>query len=59
VNTVYRGESVSDGNKLTAFAIAATVAATGIVWKKLQNRTTSAGTKYKVIYVNMSKRKSF
>ena len=59
VNTAYRGESLSDGNKLTILAIAAAVAATGFLWKKVQDRSTSAGTKYKVIYVNMSTRKSF
>lgn len=59
VNTVYRGESLSDGNKLTVIAIAAAVAVTGFLWKHLQNRSTNAGTKYKVIYVDMTTKKSF
>lgn len=59
VNTIYRGESLSDGNKLTVLAIAAGVAVTGFLWKQLQNRSTRAGTKYKVIYVNMGSKKSF
>lgn len=59
VNTIYRGESLSDGNKLTVLAIAAGVAATGILWKQLENRSNSAGSKYKVVYVNMSIKKSF
>lgn len=53
VNTVYRNESLSDGNKLTAMAIAAGVAATGLLWKAIQNRTTGSKAKYKVVYVNM------
>ena len=59
VNTLYRGESLSDGNKLTVLAIAAGVAVTGFLWKQLQKRSTRAGAKYKVIYVNMTQKKSF
>jgi hypothetical protein len=59
VNTFYRGESLSDGNKLTVLAIAAGVAATGFLWQHLQNRNTSAGTKYKVVYVDMTVKKPF
>ena len=59
VNTLYRGESLSDDNKLTLFAIAAGVAVTGFVWKQLEKRSTRAGTKYKVFYVSMASKKSF
>jgi len=59
VNTAYRGESLSEGNKLTVLAIAAGVAATGFLWQHLQNRNARAGTKYVVVYVNMSIKKGF
>jgi hypothetical protein len=60
VNTAYRNESLSDGNKLTVIAIAAGVAITGIVWKHLQKRSNNSDPKkYKVIYVNMSAKKGF
>lgn len=59
VNTLYRGESLSDGNKLTVMAIAAGIAATGVLWKHLQNRGDRKGKKYIVIYVNMSGKKAF
>lgn len=59
VNTAYRGESLSEGNKLTLLGVAAGVAAIGFLWQQLQNRTVDAGQKYKVIYVSMATRKSF
>ena len=59
VNTAYRGESLSDGNTITVLAFAAAVAVTGFLWQKLQVRSTRAGTKYKVIYIDMSRKKSF
>jgi hypothetical protein len=59
VNTIYRGESFSDGNKLTAMGIAAGVVATALLWKHLQNRGERKGKKYKVIYVKMSGKKAF
>lgn len=59
VNTAYRGESLSDGNKLTLLAVAAGVAVTGFLWQRLQNRSSNAGKKYKVIYVSMSSKKPF
>ena len=59
VNTLYRGESLSDGNKLTVMAIAAGIAATGMLWKHLQSRGEKSGKKYKVIYVDMSAKKAF
>ena len=57
VNTAYRNESLSDGNKLTVLAVAAGIAATGFLWQHLQNRSTSAGQKYKVVYVSMATKK--
>ena len=57
VNTLYRNESLSDDNKLTALAIAAGIAGAGFLWKHLQNRSNKPGKKYKVIYVNMSTKK--
>lgn len=59
VNTAYRNESVLEGNKLTVLALAAGVAASGFLWIQLQNRRNRAGEKYKVVYVNMSVKKSF
>ena len=59
VNTAYRGESLSDGNKLTVLGIAAAVAATGFLWQHLQNRKTNAVKKYKVVYVDMTIKKAF
>lgn len=59
VNTAYRGESLNEGNKLTLLAIAAGVAATGLLWKHLKKRNSGAGKKYKVIYVNMAPKKAF
>ena len=59
VNTIYRGESFSDGNKLTAMGIAAGIVATALLWKHLQNRGERTGKKYKVIYVKMSGKKPF
>ena len=59
VNTLYRGESLSDGNKLTVMAIAAGIAATGFLWKHLQNRGDRTGKKYTAVYVRMSGKKAF
>ena len=59
VNTIYRGESFSDGNKLTAMGIAAGIVATALLWKHLQNKGERTGKKYKVIYVKMSGKKAF
>lgn len=59
VNTAYRGESLNEGNKLTLLAIAAGVAATGLLWKHLKKRNSGAGKKYKVIYVSMAPKKAF
>lgn len=59
VNTAYRHESLSDGNKLTVLAIAAGIAATGFLWQWLQNRNVNAGQKYKVVYVSMATKKPF
>jgi hypothetical protein len=54
VNTAYRGESLSDGNKLVGLGIAAGVAAAGFVWQQLIKQSSKAGGKYKVVYVNMT-----
>lgn len=59
VNTLYRGDSFSEGNTLTVMAIAAGVAATGFLWKHLQKRDTKSGKKYKVVYVHMGAKKAF
>ena len=59
VNTLYRGESFSDGNKLTVMAIAAGIAATGMLWKHLQSRGDRTWKKYKVTYVRMGGKKAF
>jgi hypothetical protein len=59
VNTLYRGESLSDGNKLTVMAIAAGIAATGFLWKHLQNRGDRTTKKYTAVYVRMSGKKPF
>jgi hypothetical protein len=54
VNTVYRGESLSDNNKLAALGIAAGVAAAGFIWQRLQNKATEVGGKFKVVYVKVN-----
>ena len=59
INTLYRKESLSEDDKLAAMAIAAGVAATGLLWKAIQNRTTGPKAKYKVIYVNMQNKRGF
>jgi len=59
INSAYRGESLSDGNKLTVLAIAAGVAATGLLWQRLQNRSGNGRNKYKIIYVSMVIKKPF
>ena len=53
VNTGYRKESLSDGNKLTGIAIAAGIATAGFVWKQLVKRGDRAGGKYRVVYIQM------
>ena len=53
VNTAYRGESLSDNNKLAAIGIAAGVAAAGFIWQKLQNKNNEVGGKFKVVYVKV------
>jgi hypothetical protein len=51
VNTVYRKESLSDGNKLLSLGIAAGVAVTGILLQTMNNRKDKVGNKYKVYYI--------
>ena len=54
VNTIYRKESFTEGNKLTTMAVAAGVAATGFIWNMLNQRKYKAGGKYRVVYVSMT-----
>lgn len=51
VNTAYRQESLTEGNKLRSLAIAAGVAGTGFLWKFISNKRNKVGGKYKVVYV--------
>lgn len=53
VNTAYRGESLTDNNKLAAIGIAAGVAAAGFIWQRLQNKDKEVGGKFKVVYVKV------
>lgn len=53
VNSAYRKESLSDGNKLTGLAIASGVAAGGVIWSTILRRNDRAGGKYKVVYIKM------
>src|SRR4030095_14313544 len=45
VNTVYRGESLNEHNKLASIGIAAGVAAAGFIWQRLQNKNDEVGGK--------------
>lgn len=51
VNTAYRGESISDHNKIPSLAIAAGIAAAGLIWQQVQKQKTKAGGKFTVVYV--------
>ena len=51
VNTVYRKESLNQDNKITSLAIAGAIAGAGFLWQQLQQQSTKAGGKFKVIYV--------
>ncbi len=51
VNTAYRGESISDHNKIPSLAIAAGIAAAGLLWQQVQKQKTKAGGKFTVVYV--------
>lgn len=51
INTAYRRESITEGNKLTSLGIAAGVAATGFIWNYLNNSRNKVGGKYKIVYV--------
>ena len=53
VNTAYRKESLSDGNKIPSIAIAAGVAAAGALWIHFAKKADKAGGKYVVKYVEM------
>ena len=51
VNTIYRGESFNDDNKLAALGIAAGIAAAGWYIESSKTRNKKVGKKYKVVYV--------
>jgi hypothetical protein len=53
VNTLYRKESFTDGNKPVSMGIAAGVAAAGFIWDGIRKRNEEAGGKYKVEYIRM------
>ncbi|HTE28137.1 hypothetical protein [Flavitalea sp.] len=57
VNTVYRKESLNEGNKLLSLGIAAGIAGTGILLQTLNNRKDKVGNKYKVHYVRNARGK--
>jgi hypothetical protein len=54
VNSAYRKESLSDGNKPVTLAVAAGVAAAGFIWDGIKKRQEVAGGKYRVEYIRMS-----
>jgi len=54
VNTVYRGESLNEHNKLASIGIAAGVAAVGFIWQRMQNKKDEVGNKFKVVYVKVN-----
>jgi len=54
VNTVYRGESLNEHNKLASIGIAAAVAAAGFIWQRLQDKNDEVGGKFKVVYVKVT-----
>ena len=51
VNTAYRGESINEHNKLPSLALAAGIAAAGVLWQQFQKQKTKAGGKFTVVYV--------
>src|SRR5688572_11463372 len=51
VNTVYRKESLNEGNKLVSLGIAAGVAATGIFLTTMNKQKDKVGKKYRVHYI--------
>ena len=51
VNTIYRGESFNDDNKLAALGIAAAIAGAGWYIEHTKARNKKVGKKYKVVYV--------
>lgn len=53
VNTIYRKESFTEGNKPVSLGIAAGVAAAGFIWDGIRKRNDEAGGKYKVEYIRM------
>lgn len=51
VNTIYRKESLTDGNKLGTLAIAVAVAGGGFLWNWVDKKRNQVGGKYKMVYV--------
>ena len=51
VNTLNRGESINENNKIPSLAIAAGIAAAGLLWQQIQKQKTKAGGKFTVVYV--------
>ncbi|MHA4842999.1 hypothetical protein ACX0G7_02490 [Flavitalea antarctica] len=51
VNTVYRKESLNEGNKLVSLGIAAAVAGTGILLTTMNRQKDKVGKKYRVHYI--------
>ena len=51
VNSINRGESISEHNKIPSLAIAAGIAAAGLLWQQVQKQKTKAGGKFTVVYV--------
>lgn len=51
INTVYRGESLTQNNKLESLSIAAGAAATGFLWNFISKNRNKVGGKYRVVYV--------
>lgn len=51
VNTIYRGESLNENNKLPALGVAAGVAAAGFLINYLNNRSEKKEPKYQVLYI--------
>ncbi len=51
INSLYRGESLTENNKLPSLAIGAGIAAAGYVWQRMQDQGNKVGGKYKLVYI--------
>ena len=51
INTAYRGESLTQNNKLESLSISAGAAATGFLWNFISKNRNKVGGKYRVVYV--------